>query len=136
MTTAGPDRPLTAADLLFGSSADAPEALAKQIVSIGRGQNLGRVLTRLPRLTQEAAIREAAATEVPGSEHPSNQLPGSEHPSTQLSGSEHPSGQVPASEHPGSQLPGSEHPGSSEADHSSAPWWEKPHPDSASREVS
>ena len=60
MTTAGPDRPLTAADLLFGSSADAPEALAKQIVSVGRGQNLGRVLTRLPRVTQEAAIREAA----------------------------------------------------------------------------
>ncbi len=60
MMTAGPDRPLTAADLLFGSSADAPETLAKQIVSVGRGQNLGRVLTRLPRVTQEAAIREAA----------------------------------------------------------------------------
>ncbi len=60
MTTAEPDRPLTAADLLFGSSADAPEALARQIVSVGRGQNLGRVLTHLPRVTQEAAIREAA----------------------------------------------------------------------------
>lgn len=60
MTTDGPDRPLTAADLLFGSSADAPEALAKQIVSVGRGQNLGRVLQHLPRVTQEAAIREAA----------------------------------------------------------------------------
>ena len=60
MTTAEPDRPLTAADLLFGSSADVPEALARQIVSVGRGQNLGRVLTHLPRVTQEAAIREAA----------------------------------------------------------------------------
>ncbi len=60
MTTAGPDPPLTAADLLFGSSADAPEALAQQIVSVGRGQNLGRVLKYLPRVTQEAAIREAA----------------------------------------------------------------------------
>ena len=60
MTTAEPDHLLTAADLLFGSSADAPEALARQIVSVGRGQNLGRVLTHLPRVTQEAAIREAA----------------------------------------------------------------------------
>ncbi len=60
MTTARPDRPLTAADLLFGSSADAAEALAGQIVSVGRGRNLGRVLKHLPRVTQEAAIREAA----------------------------------------------------------------------------
>jgi hypothetical protein len=60
MTTAGPDRPLTAADLLFGKSADAPEALARQIVSAGRGQNLGRALAHLPRVTREAAIREAA----------------------------------------------------------------------------
>ena len=303
MTTAGPDRPLTAADLLFGSSADAPEALARQIVSVGRGQNLGRVLTHLPRVTQEAAIHEAAlaaaallkvdlvdvlvagwrehrdiysaarrtlatpgskelvglaphristiqqpavsilvdghrvhtlqlglsiifdvtglvagishgrlaglhagrgevgvaltiheievltrrrhlelpgvvalrsglrllpghhypdgpgshpsgepqsgqvsgagqpltqfpgvdlmdgqsaATEVPGSEHP-----GSEHPSGQVSGSEH-----PGSEHPRTQLSGSEYPSRGEADHSSVPWWEKPHPDPASREFS
>ena len=60
MTTAEPDRPLTAADLLFGSSRAAPEALAKQIVTVGRGQNLGRVLQHLPRVTQDAAIREAA----------------------------------------------------------------------------
>ena len=60
MTTARPDRPLTAADLLFGSSADAPEALARQIVSACRGQNLGRALERLPRVTRDAAIREAA----------------------------------------------------------------------------
>jgi hypothetical protein len=60
MTTAGPDRLPTVADLLFGSSAEAPETLARQIVSVGRGQNLGRALTHLPRVTQEAAIREAA----------------------------------------------------------------------------
>jgi hypothetical protein len=60
VTTAGPNRPLTAAELLFGSSADAPEALAQKIVSVGRGQNLGRVLAHLPRVTREAAIREAA----------------------------------------------------------------------------
>jgi hypothetical protein len=60
VTIAGPNRPLTAAELLFGSSADAPEALAQKIVSVGRGQNLGRVLAHLPRVTREAAIREAA----------------------------------------------------------------------------
>ena len=60
MTTAEPERLLTAADLLFGSSAHAPEELARRIVSVGRGQNLGRVLKHLPRVTQEAAIREAA----------------------------------------------------------------------------
>jgi hypothetical protein len=60
VTTARQDRSLTAADLLFGSSADAPEALALQIVSAGRGQNLGRALERLPRVTRDAAIREAA----------------------------------------------------------------------------
>ena len=64
MTTVQPDRPLTAADLLFGSSADAPEALARQIVSVGRGRNLGRVLKHIPRVTQEAAIREAALAAV------------------------------------------------------------------------
>jgi hypothetical protein len=60
MTTAGPGRPLTAADLLFGSSGDAPEALARKIVSVGRVQSLGRALERLPRVTREAAVREAA----------------------------------------------------------------------------
>ena len=60
MTTAEPERLFTAADLLFGSSAHAPEELARRIVSVGRGQNLGRVLKHLPRVTQEAAIREAA----------------------------------------------------------------------------
>jgi len=61
MTTAAPDGPLTAADLLFGSSAGAPEALARRISSAGRSQSLGRALEPLPRVTREAAIREAAA---------------------------------------------------------------------------
>jgi hypothetical protein len=61
LTTAAPAGPLTAADLLFGSSADAPEALARRISSAGRAQSLGRALDRLPRVTREAAIREAAA---------------------------------------------------------------------------
>jgi hypothetical protein len=59
MTTAGPDRPLTAADLLFGSSADAPGALARHVMSVGR--DLDQALRRLPRVTREAAVREAAA---------------------------------------------------------------------------
>jgi len=59
MTPAGPDGPLTAADLLFGSSADAPEALTRHIMSAGRG--LVRAMERLPRVTREAAVREAAA---------------------------------------------------------------------------
>ncbi len=66
MTTDGPDQlPTaadqlpTAADLLFGSSADAPGALARHIMSAGRG--LSRALDRLPRVTREAAVREAAA---------------------------------------------------------------------------
>jgi len=59
MTTAGPERPLTAADLLFGSSADASQALTREIMSASRGQNLGSALKHLPRVTREAAAREA-----------------------------------------------------------------------------
>jgi hypothetical protein len=59
MTTAGPDRPLTAADLLFGSSEDAQGALTRHIMSAGR--DLGQAMRRLPRVTREAAVREAAA---------------------------------------------------------------------------
>ena len=58
MTTAGPDGVLTAADLLFGSSEDAHEALTRHVMSSGR--NLARALVRLPRVTREAAVREAA----------------------------------------------------------------------------
>jgi hypothetical protein len=59
MTPAEADIPLTAADLLFGSSEDAPEALTRHIMSAGRG--LVRAMERLPRVTREAAVREAAA---------------------------------------------------------------------------
>ena len=58
MTTAAPDGVLTAADLLFGSSEDAHEALTRHVMSSGR--NLARALVRLPRVTREAAVREAA----------------------------------------------------------------------------
>jgi hypothetical protein len=58
MTTAGPDGVLTAADLLFGSSEDAHEALTRHIMASGR--SLARALVRLPRVTREAAVREAA----------------------------------------------------------------------------
>ena len=58
MTTAGPDGVLTAADLLFGSSEDAHEALTRHVMSSGR--SLARALVRLPRVTREAAVREAA----------------------------------------------------------------------------
>ena len=58
MTTAGPDGMLTAADLLFGSSEDAHEALTRHVMASGR--SLARALVRLPRVTREAAVREAA----------------------------------------------------------------------------
>jgi len=58
MTAAGPEVPLTAADMLFGSSADVPGALTRHLVSDSR--SLGRALARLPRVTREAAVREAA----------------------------------------------------------------------------
>jgi hypothetical protein len=59
MTTAGTERPLTAADLLFGSSADASKALTREIMSASRAQNLGHALKHLPKVTREAAAREA-----------------------------------------------------------------------------
>ena len=58
MTTAAPGGVLTAADLLFGSSEDAHVALTRHVMSSGR--NLARALVRLPRVTREAAVREAA----------------------------------------------------------------------------
>jgi hypothetical protein len=60
LTTAEPDSPLTAADLLYGSAADAPKALTRQIMSAGHAQSLGQALKRLPRVTREAAAHEAA----------------------------------------------------------------------------
>jgi len=61
MTTAGTERPLTAADLLFGSSQDASQALTREIMSASRAQNLGHALKHLPKVTREAAAREATA---------------------------------------------------------------------------
>jgi len=58
MTTAGPDGVLTAADLLFGSPENAHEALTRHVMSAGR--TMVRTLARLPRVTREAAVREAA----------------------------------------------------------------------------
>jgi len=60
MTITELDRPLTAADLLYGSAADAPKALTRQIMSAGHAQSLGQALKRLPRVTREAAAHEAA----------------------------------------------------------------------------
>ena len=62
MTTSGPDDVLTAADLLFGSSEDAHEALARHVMSAGRTS--ARAFERLPRVTREAAVREAAVAAV------------------------------------------------------------------------
>jgi hypothetical protein len=64
MTTAVPDPvaqewPRSAAEMLFGPSADAPEALTKHILS--SGGDLGHALKRLSRTTRQAAVREAAA---------------------------------------------------------------------------
>ena len=58
MTTAAPDGVLTAADLLFGSPEKAHEALARHVLADGRA--FARSLVHLPRVTREAAVREAA----------------------------------------------------------------------------
>jgi hypothetical protein len=62
MTPAVPDYPRTATDLLFGSRAYTPQALARQITSAVTDANLDRALRRLPQETREAAVREAATT--------------------------------------------------------------------------
>jgi hypothetical protein len=58
MTTAAPDGVLTAADLLFGSHEKTHEALTKHVMADGRA--FARSLVHLPRVTREAAVREAA----------------------------------------------------------------------------
>jgi hypothetical protein len=58
VTPAETDGVLTAADLLFGSSQDAHEALTRHVMSSGRA--FATALARLPRVTREAAAREAA----------------------------------------------------------------------------
>ena len=62
MTTPGPDGVITAADLLFGSTEDAHEALTRHVMSAGR--TTARAFERLPRVTREAAVREAAVVAV------------------------------------------------------------------------
>jgi hypothetical protein len=54
----GPDGALTAADLLFGSTEKAHEALTRHVMADGRA--FARSLVHLPRVTREAAVREAA----------------------------------------------------------------------------
>ena len=62
MTTPGPDEVITAADLLFGSTEGAHEALTWHVMSAGR--TTARAFERLPRVTREAAVREAAVVAV------------------------------------------------------------------------
>jgi hypothetical protein len=62
MTTPGPDGVITAADLLFGSTENADEALTRHVMSAGR--TTARAFKRLPRVTREAAVREAAVVAV------------------------------------------------------------------------
>jgi hypothetical protein len=61
MTTPGPDGVITAADLLFGSTENAHEAMTRHVMS---ARNLARAFARLPRVTREAAVREAAMAAV------------------------------------------------------------------------
>jgi len=62
VTTPEPDEVITAAGLLFGSPEDAHEALARHVMSAGR--TTARAFERLPRVTREAAVREAAVAAV------------------------------------------------------------------------
>jgi hypothetical protein len=62
MTTSEPDDVLTAADLLFGSPENAHKALARHVMSASRTK--ARAFERLPRVTREAAVHEAAVAAV------------------------------------------------------------------------
>ena len=62
MTTPGPDGVITAADLLFGSTENAHEAMTRHVMSAGR--TMARAFERLPRVTREAAVHEAAVAAV------------------------------------------------------------------------
>src|SRR5690349_21262267 len=62
MTTPGPDGVITAADLLFGTTEGAHEELTRHVMSAGR--TTARAFERLPRVTREAAVREAAVVAV------------------------------------------------------------------------
>lgn len=58
MSTPAPDGVLTAGDLLFGSQDKARDALQRHVMADGRA--FARSLVHLPRVTREAAVREAA----------------------------------------------------------------------------
>src|SRR5437764_12061057 len=62
MTPSGSDEVITAADLLFGSTENADEAMTRHVMSAGR--TMARAFDRLPRVTREAAVREAAVVAV------------------------------------------------------------------------
>jgi hypothetical protein len=63
VTPSGPDDDvITAADLLFGSPDDAQKALARHVMSAGR--TTARAFERLPRVTRQAAVHEAAIAAV------------------------------------------------------------------------
>jgi hypothetical protein len=59
--TSEPDDVITAAELLFGSTEDAQEALARHVMS---ARTMARAFARLPRVTREAAVREASVAAV------------------------------------------------------------------------
>ncbi|HTQ92407.1 MAG TPA: hypothetical protein VMK84_23235 [Streptosporangiaceae bacterium] len=59
--TSAPDDIITAADLLFGSTEDAQEALARHVMS---ARTVTRAFARLPRVTRQAAVHEAAVAAV------------------------------------------------------------------------
>ena len=59
--TSEPDDVITAADLLFGSTEDAHEALARHVMS---ARTMALAFARLPRVTREAAVHEAAVAAV------------------------------------------------------------------------
>src|SRR5205809_1079056 len=58
MTTPGPDGVITAADLLFGSSEGAQEAMTRHVMSAGRTR--ARAFEPLARVPRGAAVRLAA----------------------------------------------------------------------------
>jgi hypothetical protein len=62
MTTAEEGSTPTALDLLFGSHADAAETLARDILSSGGDQSVGRALEHLPETVRKAAAQQAAST--------------------------------------------------------------------------
>jgi hypothetical protein len=153
MTTAGPDGVLTAADLLFGSSENAYEALTRHVMSAGR--TMVRTLARLPRVTREAAVREAAVAaagllkvdpmevlvagwrehrDIFSAARRTLDMPGSKElvglAPHRITTVQQPSVGILVDQagFPAADLADAGHPASAETDHPSASWWEKPQP--------